>query len=83
MTIQEKQLAAEILIARYNDQAEQVASIEPRLAEYYQGLCSHPEWHNCNELLGAIKFLRLLRTYVLDLETIRDVVFKYESAQQI
>ena len=79
MTIQEKQLAAEILIARYNEQAEQVASIEPRLAEYYQGLCSHPEWHNGNELLGAIKFLRLLRTYVTDIETIRDVVFKYEG----
>ena len=79
MTIEEKQQAHKLLARRYAEQHEQVASIEPRLAEYFDGLCEHPEWHNGNELLGAIKFLRLLRTYVLDIETVRDIVFKYEG----
>ena len=79
MTPTEKQQAHKLLTRRYAEQHEQVASIEPRLADYFDGLCAHPEWHNGNELLGAVKFLRLLRTYVLDIETVRDIVFKYEG----
>ena len=79
MTPTEKQQAHKLLTRRYAEQHEQVASIETRLAEYFDGLCAHPEWHNGNELLGAVKFLRLLRTYVLDIETVRDIVFKYEG----
>ena len=35
--------------------------------------------HNGYEVLGALKFLRLLRTYDTDIETFRDVIYKYEG----
>jgi phage terminase large subunit-like protein len=35
--------------------------------------------HNAYEILGALKFLRLLNTYEQDIETFRDVIYKYEG----
>jgi phage terminase large subunit-like protein len=67
---EKKQRAIEIIRRRYAEQREQVASIEPRLEEYFDDLCNHSsatgehdDRHNLYELLGAVKFLRLLRTY--------------------
>lgn len=82
MTKKEKQQAHELLTDVLSDQCEQVAEIESRLAAYLDDLTEHPEAHNGNELLGAIKFLRLLRTYETDIETFRDVVYKYEGIWQ-
>lgn len=79
MTKEEKKQAVGILAARLEDQREQVTGIEPRLMVYLSNLASHPENHNGYEILGAVKFLRLLRTYETDIETIRDVIWKYEG----
>ena len=82
MTQEEKQQAHALLSERMAEQHQQVTDIEPRLAAYLDDLTDHPEAHNGNELLGAIKFLRLLRTYETDIETFRDVVYKYEGIWQ-
>ena len=82
MTQEEKQQAHELLTDVISDQCEQVAAIEPRLDDYLSDLVTNPDNHNGNELLGAIKFLRLLRTYETDIETFRDVVYKYEGIWQ-
>ena len=82
MTQEEKQQAHALLSERLAEQHQQVTDIELRLAAYLDDLTDHPEAHNGNELLGAIKFLRLLRTYETDIETFRDVVYKYEGIWQ-
>lgn len=82
MTQEEKLKAHALLLERLTEQHQQVTDIEPRLAAYLDDLTEHPEAHNGNELLGAIKFLRLLRTYEQDIETFRDVVYKYEGIWQ-
>lgn len=82
MTQEEKQQAHALLSERLTEQHQQVTDIEPRVAAYLDDLTEHPEVHNVNELLGAIKFLRLLRTYETDIETFRDVVYKYEGIWQ-
>lgn len=79
MTQQDKQQAIEVLRRQFTEQGKQVAAIELRLFDYYADLCAAPHFHNGNELLGALKLLRLLRTYVLDLDTLRDVIYKYEG----
>ena len=79
MTQEEKQQAHALLSERLTEQHQQVTDIEPRLAAYLDDLTEHPEAHNGNELLGAIKFLRLLRSYETDIETFRDVVYKSEG----
>ena len=79
MTPTEKQQALDMLKRQFTEQGKQVAAIELRLFDYYADLCAAPHYHNGNELLGALKLLRLLRTYVLDLDTLRDVIYKYEG----
>ena len=79
MTPTDKQQAIEVLRRQFTEQGKQVAAIELRLFDYYADLCAAPHYHNGNELLGALKLLRLLRTYVLDLDTLRDVIYKYEG----
>ena len=79
MTKEEKLKALRMLPGQLTRQVAQVAEVEIRLYEYYEDLVQHPEFHNGNELLGALKLLRLLRTYVLDLDTLRDVIYKYEG----
>ena len=79
MTPTDKQQAIDMLKRQFTEQGKQVAAIELRLFDYYADLCAAPHYHNGNELLGALKLLRLLRTYVLDLDTLRDVIYKYEG----
>ena len=79
MTQEEKLKAVRMLTGRKQQQHDQLVQIEPRLAAYFDDLCTHPQFHNAYELLGAVKFLRLLRTYETDLETVRDVIYKYEG----
>ena len=63
MTTQDKQQAIDVLRRQFTEQGKQVAAIELRLFDYYADLCAHPDHHNAYVLLGAVKFLRLLRTY--------------------
>ena len=80
MTQEEKQKAVELLFHSYDEVTMlKMKMIEPRLSDYIVELGLHPEFHNAYEILGAVKFLRMLRTYELDIETFRDVVYKYEG----
>ena len=86
MTQEEKNQALRLLHNRLCGQFEQVMAIEPRLGDYLLDVQNNsglidgtPDHHNAYEVLGALKFLRLLRTYELDYETFRDVIYKYEG----
>ena len=83
MTEKDKQRIHELLAERYAAKQIDMVGIEPRLAIYYARLIEEPEAHNAYELLSALKLLRLLHTYELDIETFRDVVFKYEGIWRI
>ena len=77
---QEEKLKAHMILSRNLDhQREEVAEIEPRLYDYMIDMVLNIDNHNAYEILGAVKFLRLLRTYDHDIETFRDTVYKYEG----
>jgi hypothetical protein len=61
---------------------KQLQAIEPRLSAYIYNVSTDADSHNAYEVLGALKFMRLLRTYELDIETFRDVIYKYEGIWQ-
>lgn len=79
MTQEEKDKAVDELRELLQVQWHETADIEFRLYAYLNGLISEPQYHNAYEIKGAIKFLRLLGTYELDIETFRDVIYKYEG----
>ena len=82
-----KQKAIDILRRRVARQAEQLREIEPRLLDYYEHLCQHSgtelgdenDLHCTMELLGAVRLLRLLRTYGCDTERVRQVIYDGEG----
>ena len=85
-----KQEAVERLRMRTAQQRGQLESIEPRLLEYYEHLCKHSgtelgdenDLHNVNELLCAMRLLRLLRTYPVNQEKIDEEIFADEGEWQ-
>ena len=85
-----KQEAIERLRMRTAQQRGQLDSIEPRLLEYYEHLCEHSgtelgdenDLHNVNELLCALRLLRLLRTYPVNQEKIDEEIFADEGEWQ-
>lgn len=79
MTPKDKQQAHGLLAERFDEQQLSVFRIEERLGMYMQGLVNNPDHHNAYEILGALKFLRLLTTYEQDIDTFRDVIYKYEG----
>ena len=82
MTKDEKQKAIDILRRRYEQQHEQVAAIEPRLDGYYRHLLEHSgtelgdenDQHNVMELLGAVRLLRMLRTYEFSRQRVQQAI---------
>lgn len=74
MIQKEKQQAIDILRRRIPGQLEMLADIDMRLAEYFAGLVEEPTMHNGYELLGAVKFLRLLRTYEFNTQRVKKIV---------
>ena len=84
---QTKQKAIEILRRRVARQSEQLKEIEPRFLDYYEHLCQHSgtelgdanDLHCTMELLGAVRLLRLLRTYGCDTERVRQVIYDGEG----
>lgn len=105
MTRKEKEEVALLLRERLGDGMLGVLNgIDGRLVTYYRGLVERPDVHNAYELLGGLKWLRLLSSatendnenengshgmngshgshgrLVLDGETVRNVIFKYEGA---
>lgn len=69
------------------EQWQQLSDIDTRLADYYQDLCDHSEgntdYHNLYELLGALKLLRLMRTYEMDVPKVRQVIRLREGDWEI
>ena len=63
-------------------QREQLAEIDIRLLEYYTDLCYHSgweaedanDWHNLHELLAALKMLRIMRTYPINVAKVQQVI---------
>ena len=79
MTKEQKTKAMAMLGEAYDQQWPELNSIEPRLRDYIYDVAMFETAHNAYEILGAVKFLRLLRTYDTDIETFRDVIYKYEG----
>ena len=79
MTKEEKDRAVILLHNNFCRQYDDVEQIEPRLADYFLDIQNQPQYHNAYEILGAVKFLRLLNTYETDIDTFRDVIYKYEG----
>ena len=83
MTQDEKQIAYDILCCRYNETVrKQMEAIEPRLKDYFDGLCNDSAHHNGYELLCAVKFLRLFRTYDFNERKVRQVIRLREGEWQ-
>lgn len=81
-----KQKAVEALRRHYGEQRNQLAAIDDRLAAYVADLCQHSggeaDFHNLYEVLGALKFLRLLRTYEFNDRKVRQVIRLREGEWQ-
>jgi hypothetical protein len=71
MTHSDKQIALDILRKRTEQQRGQLASVDSRLVEYYDGLITEPNYHNGYELLCAVKLLRLMRTFEVDADEVQ------------
>ena len=74
MTEEQKQQAHEILIKRVPWHLDQLNSVDHRLGEYFMHLADHPSMHNGYELLGGVKYLRLLRSYEFDTDRVQQVI---------
>ena len=80
MTQEEKQQAHAILSKSFDEiKLLQLRMIDPRLSEYICGLINNPDLHNGYEILGAVKFLRLLRTYDFDAAKVRQIIHLREG----
>lgn len=73
-----KQEAVERITSLIPKQAKQLEEIDPRLLTYYNGL-TNPTLHNAAEILGGIKFLRILRTYTFSHKKVRHAIQLYEG----
>lgn len=74
MTREEKQQAHEILMTHVPDMMPALEEIDQRLGDYFQGLTDEPDMHNGYEMLCAVKFLRLMRTYEFDVKRVQQVI---------
>lgn len=82
MTPEEKDKAHEILckwyLGKWSDgslgMSIALRAIETRLDDYFMGIVEHPELHNGYEILCAVKFLRLLRTYEFNERRVQQII---------
>ena len=85
-----KQQAIDRLRVRTLEQTDQLKAIDPRLLEYYEHLCEHSgtelgdpdDLHGMNELLCALRLLRLLRTYDFNHDKVEEEIFADEGEWQ-
>ena len=73
-----KQEALEYLAQVLRGQRGQLQDIDGRLLTYYDGL-TDGTMHNLYEVLGGIKFLRVLRTYPFSHKRVRHAIQLYEG----
>lgn len=78
---QTKQEALEYLAQVLRGQRRQLKDIDGRLLTYYEGL-TDGTMHNLYEVLGGIKFLRVLRTYPFSHKRVRHAIQLYEGRWQ-
>ena len=79
---EKKQAAIDLLRKRYEEQRRQVAKIDERMTQYYEWILQHVsadpndenDLVNYHEVLCAVKFLRLLRTYDFNHKKVRQVI---------
>jgi len=79
---EQKQRAIELLREQVPRQAEQLSEIDTRLLDYYLDLCdnssadkdSDRDYHNLYELLSALKQLRIMRHYIIDVDKVQQVI---------
>ena len=77
-----KQEAIYTLREKYDIHSAELQDIDERLDEYFRHLClysradpnAEDDFHNVYELLGAIKFLRLLETYPFNKKKVQTVI---------
>lgn len=77
-----KARAIDLLCYHVAIQSEQLAGIDERLLGYYKDLTGHSsaveddpdDWHNLNEILGGLKLLRLMRTYPMNVDKVKQVI---------
>lgn len=75
MTQEEKQQAHEILCRHLDDNMLMaLKAIDPRLQDYFVGISDNPELHNGYEILCAVKFLRLMRTYEFNERRVQQII---------
>ena len=75
MTQEEKQQAHEILCRRLDDDMLMaLKAIDPRLHDYFVGISDNPVLHNGYEILCAVKFLRLMRTYEFNERRVQQII---------
>ena len=78
----QKKRAITMLREQVPQQVKQLADIDPRLLDYYHDLCVNSgtgdddpyDHHNLYELLAALKQLRIMRRYVIDVEKVQQVI---------
>jgi phage terminase large subunit-like protein len=74
MTKEEKQEAVDVLKARLPEWWARLSDIDQRLADYFTDLVAQPEMHNGYEILCAVKFLRLMRTYDFNTKRVQQII---------
>ena len=90
MTQDEKKQAHEILcrwyLGKWSDgslgMSIALRVIDTRLDDYFMGIVKHPELHNGYEILCAVKFLRLLRTYEFNERRVQQIIKLREGEWQ-
>ena len=75
---QTKAQALEMLARLLPIQERQLTDIDARLLDYYRGLLNG-NLHNLYEVLGGIKFLRILRTYPFSQKKVSHAIRLYEG----
>ena len=82
MTPEEKDKAHEILckwyLGKWSDgrlgMSMALRAIDTRLDAYFMGIVQHPDLHNGYEILCAVKFLRLFRTYEFNERRVQQII---------
>ena len=75
MEPEEKKQAHKILCKHLDEIAMRaLESIDQRLWEYFVGIMYNPDLHNGYEILCAVKFLRLLRTYEFNEKRVQQII---------
>lgn len=82
MTEEQKKRAHEILTYRSKEIMSSLNAIDHRLVDYFLGLINEPDAHNGYEILGAVKFLRLLRTYEYNTSRVQEIIQLREGVWQ-